>query len=170
VSEAGSGGQIPETGGGSQGEALSESKELSRWDLPMEGALGLGISCPWRGSWEGDSGCLRVKRLAVGIGDGDRGRPRSSHRARVRPNKSTRVVTRLAGFPSRDGEVAVAGDAASTAWLPKVGDAGNGYPALPWTVLVRVRARAWTMAGGKVAVGRTVKAGRLGVEVPAGAR
>jgi hypothetical protein len=72
--------------------------------------------------------------------------------------------------PIRDGEVAVAGDAASTAWLPKVGDAGNGYPALPWTVLVRVRARAWMMAGGKVAVGRTVKAGRSGVEVPAGAR
>jgi len=61
-------------------------------------------------------------------------------------------------------------DAASTAWPPKVGDAGNGYPASSWTVR-RLHSRA-SVGGGvdEVAAGTTAQVVSLGVGDPASAR
>jgi hypothetical protein len=94
----------------------------------------------------------------------ERGACELAHRARVGPITSARATARDTEQPSGAMMLAAAGGAASTASPPRVGDAGNGYPASPWTVTRGTSGEGPSGSAGQVAAVGRVRARSLGVE------
>jgi hypothetical protein len=172
MSEAGSRWPNREISGGPRGYVLSASEGRGPWDLQMEDVLGSSSSTRWRGRGETSSGSFREGWETSKNEASDRGRLWSSHRIRTRPTTSKRVVPRTSGHRSGNrmrGAGSQLADAASTASSLEVGDAGDGYSTLSWTVQCQsLRSRV----GGRteqVAMGETARAASSRVGDPADA-